>query len=91
MEPIFWFVDNFTHLLGPVICTLDIAYCMSCAKRLPFFPLVFCICCNMFNNCGSYDMLLDRIALLVEQKSVYDRVLNDSRTLVVIKRGVQLL
>lgn len=74
MEPIFWIVDNFVHLLGPV--SVSQAQKPGAFQMKPleyvlfnlFFFLVFCYCGRCFDgDCGVHGPL-DRVAMVVGTK-----------------------
>lgn len=66
MEPLFWFVDNFTHVIGPVSSQASAVIDVE----LTFLPAVCnsCCCTHCFRG---WNCVLDRSSLLVEQKSLY--------------------
>lgn len=65
MEPLFWFVTNFTKIMGPVKnFFLNILY------KIIFQFLVVRHCCRCFNQFRSWNCVLDRSSILVESKPI---------------------
>lgn len=70
MEPVFWIVDNYTHLLGPVRGILIEGYTLThFQNHFHFFFEVLCCWRCLINHCRCQYCLLDRTSILVGQKS----------------------
>lgn len=78
MEPLFWFVDNFTHIIGPVIFLNEIQIFI-----LKIYILVICLCCNSTNRFRCWNCILDRPSILVESKSLHLYRSSHNRTLAI--------
>lgn len=90
MEPMFWFVDNFTYVIGPVRNNNNQRYIFFFSNYIHYIAVI-CYCCCMFNWLCSMYSILDWFTTLVESKS--NNLYNSShnRKLVVNEYKLSLL
>lgn len=80
MEPLFWFVDNFTYLIGPVNFLSLPTYILNQLQNKNIFAVV-CYRCDWFDKFHCWYSLLDRSSLLVEPQPLCLHLSSHNRTL----------